>query len=176
MEPQKTLIETALGDFVERHTGVRPTFKPSKRAHCATSAFLRADAERTADRLNANRADCLLFGAPLLHAVRAENGWLLFMLTAQALDALAARLPLPGEPDESLLSRRLWIWAQHADRPTPDDPALLQGVFEMLFSAPNAEQTLLAAPYRSDGRARVELEQGLFRIAKLLLWERRIQK
>lgn len=176
MESQKTLIETALTDFVERHTGIRAAWKPSKRAHCATSAFLRANAKQTAEMLHENRADCLLFGTPLIDAVREENGWLLLRLTAQSIDALAARLPRPLEPDDAYAARRLWIWAQHEDLPTPDDPVLLQGVFEMLFSAPNAEQTLLGAPYHLDGRARATLENRLCRIAKLLLWERRIRK
>ena len=175
MESARSLIESTLCDFVERHTGVRPALKPSKRAHCATSAFLHANAKRTAQTLHENRAKCLLFGTPLLNGVCEENGWLLFTLSAQALDTLSARCPQPEEPDGSYFARRLWIWAQHADRPTPDDPALLQGVYETLFGAPNAEQTLLSAPYHLDGTARVELEQRLFRIAKLILWERRIE-
>lgn len=176
MESQKILIETALTDFVERHTGIRPVWKPSKRAHCATSAFLRAQAKQTAETLHAKRADCVLFGTPVLDAVREENGWVLAFFSARAIDALAKRLPPPEEPDGSYVSRRLWIWAQHEDRPTPDDPALLAGVFAMLFSAPNAAQTLFRAPYGKDGRERVALEQGLFRAAKLLLWERRNRK
>lgn len=173
MKSERALIETALSDYVERQTGVRPEWKPSRRAHCATSAFLRADAGATAAKLWENRAACTLFGAPLLSDVRAENGWILCFLTAAAIDALANRLPPPVQPDESFFLQRLWIWAQHEDLQTPDDPLLLQGVYGVLFSAPDAEQTLLSAPRHSDGAERVALEQRLFRIAKLILWERR---
>ena len=175
MESQKALIETALCDFVERVTGVRPVWKPSRRAHCATSAFLRADAKATAAQLSEVRADCTLFGTPLIDTVRAENGWILIFLTAEAIDALANRLPPPEEPDESPFLRRLWIWAQHEDRPTPNDPALLLGVYGVLFGAPDAESALLTALHQQDGTERVMLEQRLSRAAKLLLWERRNQ-
>ena len=175
MESARTLIETALTDFVVRESGVRPAWKPSKRAHCATSAFLRADAKEIAARLNENRAACTLFGVPLLKEVREENGWILVCFTAEALDTLAARLPKAEEPDEGYFVRRLWTWAQHADCPTPDDAALLQGVYGVLFGAPDAEQTLLSAPTQLDGTARIALEQRLSRAAKVLLWERRMQ-
>ena len=173
MESQRILLGTALTGFVRRHTGVAPWWKPSGRAHCATSAFFRDGAAETAALLNANKADCTLDGAPLLDRVSERNGWILVRFAPAAIDALAARLPEPEEPDESFFARRLWIWAQHGDRPTPDDPAVLQGAFETLFGAPHAERTLLSAPYQRDGIARVELEHSLFRIAKVLLWERR---
>ena len=99
---------------------------------------------------------------------------MLVYFAPSAIDALADRLPPVPEPDDAYFARRLWIWAQHADLPTPNDPALLQGVFETLFRAPNAEQTLLAAPHRADGRERAALEQRLMHAAKVLLWERRI--
>lgn len=173
METAKEWIEQALSDFVERETGVRPAWKPSKRAHCATSAFLRADARAAAERLHAARADCTLFGAPLVNAVRKENGWILMDLTAEAVDALAERLPPAEEPDETVFLRRLWIWAQQEERPTPSDPVVLQGVYGVLFGAADAENLLLKAPQHLDGMARVTLEQGLSRAAKVLLWERR---
>ena len=175
MESLKAQIETALSDYVERQTGVRPVFKSSRRAHCATSAFLRADAAETAKRLMQNRSECTILGAPLVASVREENGWILIFCTAAALDALAKTLPPPIEPDETPFLRRLWIWAQHDERQTPDDDVLLQGVYAVLFGAPDAEQTLLSAPHKKDGMARVALEQGLSHIAKLLLWERRNQ-
>ena len=125
MKTGKAFLETALCDFVQQQTGVRPAWKPSRRAHCATNAFLRADAKGIAAQLQAHRADCLLFGVPLLKEVREENGWILVFFTAEALDALAARLPKAEEPDETTFLRRLWIWAQHADCPTPDDAAVL---------------------------------------------------
>lgn len=176
MESQRVLLEAALADFVEQHTGVRPCIKPSKRAHCATSAFLRKDAARTAALLAAHKETCTLFGMPVLDAVRAENGWVLFFFRAAALDAMAMRLPPASEPDDTFFARRLWIWAQHADAQTPDDPTLLQGVFGVLFGAPDAQNTLLSAPYRLDGQARAAFEQRLGRAAKILLWERRTEQ
>ena len=44
----KDVIEAVLSDFVEQHTGVRPDLKPSKKAHLASSAFLRTDANAAA--------------------------------------------------------------------------------------------------------------------------------
>ena len=169
----KPLIETALGDFVERHTGVRPAFKPSKRAHLATNAFLRGDAARVSALLSAHAAECTLFGRPLIEAIRAENGWLLFFFTADAPDAYAGTLPPAPEPDESYFERRLLIMTRHADAPVPDDPYVLQGFYAVLFSAPRAEESLLSAARHLDGAARVALEQRLHRIGTILLWERR---
>lgn len=176
MEALKPLIETALGDFVERHTGVRPAFKPSKRAHLATNAFLRGGAERAAALLSAHAADCTLFGRPLIEAIRTENGWVLFFLTADVPNAYAETLPPAPEPDESFFERRLQIMTRHADAPVPDDPYVLQGFYAVLFSAPRAEETLLSAARHLDGTARVALEQRLHRVGKLLLWERRNTK
>ncbi len=166
-------IEEALGAFVERHTGVRPVFKPSKKAHLASSAFLRADAEAIAETLDLHAPDCRLLSAPLLSRVSAENGWLLFFFTAQAVDAFAKTLPDPVEPDETFFLRRLWIMAHHKDAETPDDPALLDGFFAALFAAPQGEERFLSAPKTHDGAERIAIEQRLFRTAKILLWERR---
>ena len=170
------MIETALGGFVELHTGVRPTLKPSKRAHLATGSFLRADAKTAAQTLHAHRADCTFFGAPLLSSVTEENGWLLFTFTSAALDAYAKRLPPAPAPDDSVFLRRMQIWSRHEDADTPDDPALLQGAFEVIFGAPNGEETLLSAPRRKDGNERVALERRLRRIATVILWERRNER
>ena len=173
MRSLKTAIETALGDFVERHTGVRPLLKPSKRAHLATNAFLRDGAARACAVLNAQASDCTLFQKPLLKEVRAENGWLLFFLTADAPDAYAETLPPAPEPDGSYLEGRLLIMARHADAPVPDDPYVLTGLYAVLFGAPRAEETLLSASRHYDGMERVALENRLARVGKLLLWERR---
>lgn len=173
MKGFREAIETALGDFIERHTGVKAAFKPSKAAHLATSAFYSSDAEGIAARLSANASDCTLLNAPLLSNVRAENGWLLFFFTADAIDAYAGTLPPAEEPDDSFFARRLWIAYRHEDAQTPDDPSLLDGFFAVLFGAPNAEQRWLSAPRRHDGNARAALEQRLSRMAKILLWERR---
>jgi hypothetical protein len=173
MSSLKTAIETALGDFVERHTGVRPVLKPSKRAHLASNAFIRGGAERVCLPLNENASECTLFGRPLLKAVRAENGWLLFFFTADVLDAYAGTLPPAPEPDDSFFERRLLIMTRHADAPVPDDPFVLQGFYEVLFSAPRAEETLLSAARHRGGMERVALERRLARVGKLLLWERR---
>ena len=94
-------------------------------------------------------------------------------LTADAIDAYANTLPPPEEPDDSFFSRRLWAPARHADAKTPDDPALLDGFYAVLFSAPDGERRFLAAPRTHDGNERVALEQRLSRMAKILLWERR---
>ncbi len=166
-------IKTALSDRIERVTGVRPVLKPSKKAHLASPSFFGADASAAADALNARVSDCVLYGAPLLSHVIAENGWLLFFLTADAIDAYANTLPPPEEPDDSFFSRRLWAMARHADAKTPDDPVLLDGFYAVLFSAPDGERRFLAAPCTHDGNERVALEQRLSRMAKILLWERR---
>ena len=166
-------IKTALADLVERETGVRPVLKPSKKAHLASPSFFGADASAAANALNAHAPECLLFGVPLLSRVTAENGWLLFFLTADAIDAYANTLPPPKEPDDSYFSRRLWAMARHADAATPNDPALLDGFYAVLFSAPDGERRFLAAPRAHDGNERVALEQRLSRMAKILLWERR---
>ena len=176
MESLKSLIEAALTDFVQSHTGVRIALKPSKKAHLATASFLRTDARAAAAALQEQREACTLFGAPLLDSVSEENGWLLFWFTAAVLDAYAKRLPGAPAPDESYFARRMQILSRHPDAPTPDEKALLQGVFEVLFGAPNAEETLLSAPRSLDGNARVRLEQRLSRIATIILWERRNKK
>ncbi len=166
-------IEAAVCGFVERYTGVKPVLKPSKKAHAASSAFLRTDANAAAAILSARAADCTLFGVPLLKTVSAENGWLLFFFTAEAIDAFANTLPDPEEPDESFFARRLWMMCHHEDTATPDDPALLNGFFAALYHAPGGKERFLAAPKRHDGTERVAIEQRLFRMAKILLWERR---
>lgn len=166
-------IETALRDYIERQTGVRAELKPSKKAHVSSSAFLRADADAAAKTLSAHASGCTLLGAPLLKTVRAENGWLLFFLTAEAIDAFAATLPPAGEPDDSYFARRLWIMVHHADAETPDDPKLLDGFYAALLHAPDGEKRFLAAPKAHDGNARLALEQRLARMATVLLWERR---
>jgi len=174
VESLKSLIEAAVKGFVQSHTGVLITCKPSKKAHLATNAFIRADAESIAETLHGDRERCTLFCVPLLDSVTEENGWLLFTFTVAALDAYAKTLPTAPAPDESVFLRRMQIWSRHEDADTPDEKALLQGVFEVLFGAPNAEETLLTAPRSLDGNARVQLEQRLSRIATIILWERRI--
>ena len=166
-------IEAALSDFVEQHTGVRPDLKPSKKAHLASNAFLRTDADAAAALLAGHASDCTLFDAPLLSHVTAENGWLLFYFTADAIDAFAAALPPAEEPDDSYFARRLWIAYRHPDAKTPDDPKLLDGFYAALMHAPDGEKRFLAAPKAHDGNARVRLEQRLKRMAQILLWERR---
>lgn len=163
----------ALTAYAARITGVKPEWKPSKRAHLASNSFLRLDAEAAALALHAHRAECRLFGAPLLASVSAENGWLLCFFTADAIDAFAALLPPPEEPDDSYLPRRLWSMARRPDAKTPDDPVLLDGFYALLFGAPNGEQRFLSAPRHLDGNARVALEQQRARMAKILLSERR---
>ncbi len=169
----KDAIDAAVCGFVERYTGITPVLKPSKKAHAASNVFLRGDAQTAAETLTAHAADCRLLGAPLLKAVTAENGWLLFFFTAEAIDAFANTLPGPGEPDESVFARRLWTMCHHEDAATPDDPALLSGFFAALYHAPGGKERFLAAPKQHDGMARVAIEQRLFRMAKILLWERR---
>ena len=176
MESLKTLIEAALTDFVQSHTGMRIALKPSKKAHLATASFLRTDAKAAATTLHERRETCRLFGVPLLDSVTEENGWLLFRFTGAVLDAYAKRLLPTPAPDESYFARRMQILSRHEDTKTPDDPALLQGVYEVLFDAPNAEETLLSAPHKKDGMERVKLEQSLSRAAKIILWERRNKK
>ena len=166
-------IEAAVTDFVEQHTGVKPDLKPSKKAHLASSSFLRGDADAAAKTLSAHAKGCTLFGAPLLSRVKTENGWLLFFFTADAIDAFAATLPPAEEPDDSYFARRLWIMVHHDDAKTPDDPVLLDGFYTALFTAPDGEKRFLAAPKAHDGNERVALEQRLYRMAKILLWERR---
>jgi len=173
MESFACAIEAALSDFVEQHTGVKPDLKPSKKAHLATSSFLRGDAGAAAAVLSAHEKDCLLLGVPLLSRVIAENGWLLFFFTADVIDAYALTLPPAEEPDESFFARRLWIAYRHEDAETPDDPALLLGFYAVLFAAPDAEKRFLSAPRTHDGNARVALENRRRRMAKILLWERR---
>ena len=176
MESLKSLIEAALADFVQSHTGVWIALKPSKKAHLASASFLRTDAKAAATLLHDRREACTLFGVPLLASVTEENGWLLFRFTAAVLDEYSKRLPGAPAPDETTFARRMQILSRHPDAPTPDDPALLQGVFEVLFGAPNAEETLLSAPRSLDGNALVQLEQRLSRIATIILWERRNKK
>ena len=166
-------IEAVLSDFVEQHTGVKPELKPSKKAHLASSSFLRGDADAAAAVLSAHAKDCTLSGVPLLSHVTAESGWLLFFFTADAVDAYAATLPPAEEPDDSYFMRRLWIMIHHEDAETPDDPALLDGFYAALMHAPDGEKRFLAAPKAHDGNERVALEQRLYRMAKILLWERR---
>ena len=173
MESLKDQIERALSAFVERVTGVCPAFKPSKKAHLATNAFLRRDADGAARLLNEHADECMLFGVRLLQSVGVENGWLLFFFTTDVLDAAAALLPDAEEPDDSYAARRLWMYARHPDAPVPDDPAVLQGFFAVLFGQSDGVRLFLAAPRQSDGMARVCLEQRMTRLAKLLLYERR---
>lgn len=166
-------IKETLGAFVERYTGVKPVLKPSKKAHLASSTFLREGADAAAQLLTGHLPDCTLSGAPLLSRVIAENGWLLFFFTAAAVDAFSETLPDPIEPDETYFLRRLWIAAQHDDTETPDDPALLDGFFAALFRAPQGEERFLAAPRAHDSMERIAIEHRLFRMSKVLLWERR---
>lgn len=173
MKPLKTAIEQALGDFVLRCTNVLPAWKPSKKAHLATNSFYRTDADAIAKLLSARQNECECFGVPLLSAVEAENGWLLFRFRSDALDAYAAALPAAKEPDDSYLSRRLWMYARHPDAPVPDDAAVLQAFFAALFGLPDGERAFLASARRLDGQARITLEQRMTRLAKILLYERR---
>ena len=71
MEPLRVAIERTLRDFIERLTGVCVALKPSKKAHLASSAFLRGDAVGTAQMLHAHAHECTLFGVPLLRSVTA---------------------------------------------------------------------------------------------------------
>lgn len=166
-------IEAAVTNFVELHTGVKPDLKPSKKAHLASSSFLRGNAIAAAKTLSSHAKDCTLSGAPLLSRVTAENGWLLFFFSADAVDAFAETLPPAEEPDDSYFARRLWIMMHHDDAKTPDDPILLDGFYAALCQAPDGEKRFLAAPKAHDGNERVALEQRLSRMAKILLWERR---
>ena len=166
-------IEAAVTSFVELHTGVKPDLKPSKKAHLASSSFLRGNAIAAAKTLSSHAKDCTLSGAPLLSRVTAENGWLLFFFSADAVDAFAETLPPAEEPDDSYFARRLWIMMHHDDAKTPDDPILLDGFYAALCLAPDGEKRFLAAPKARDGNERVALEQRLSRMAKILLWERR---
>lgn len=173
MEPLRFAIERTLRDFIERLTGVCVALKPSKKAHLASSAFLREDAVGTAQMLNAHAHECTLYGAPLLASVEAQNGWLLFRFAPDAIDAYAKLLPQIAEPDDRYFSRRLWMYARHDDAPVPDDPAVLQGFFAVLFGLPEGERLFLSAPRQKDGLERVNLEQRMTRLAKILIWERR---
>lgn len=173
MSPLDQMIRQTLADWIERITGVRPVLKPSKKAHLAASAFLRRDAAQTAACLNAHADECTLFGVPLLRTVEAENGWLLFFFRTDALDAYAAQLPPAQEPDDSYFTRRLWMYARRADAPVPDDAALLQGFFAVLFKLHDGERLFLAAPRQKDGADRISLEQRMTRLAAILLYERR---
>lgn len=169
----KNAIEAAVCGFIQQHTGVSAVLKPSKKAHLATNAFLRTDADAAAKTLSAHTADCTLLGVPLIGSIRAENGWVLFFFTADAIDTFAQTLPPAAEPDDSYFARRLWIAYRHPDAETPDDPALLLGFYAALFSAPDGEQRFLSAPRAHDGNERVALENRRSRMAKILLWERR---
>lgn len=173
MEPLKPLMERTLSDYVERQTGVRPALKPSKKAHLASSSFLKTGADAAAGLLDAHADECTLFGVPLLRSVTAENGWLLFRFAPDALDAYAARLEDAEEPDDSYFARRLWMSARHDDAPVPDDDAVLQGFFAVLFGQSDGERLYLSAPRQKDGAARAALEQRLTRLARILLHERR---
>ena len=65
------------------------------------------------------------------------------------------------------------MYARHDDAPVPDDPAVLQGFFAVLFGLPDGERLFLSAPRQKDGLERVNLEQRMTRLAKVLIWERR---
>ena len=173
MTPLGSAVRTALQTYIERITGVRPALKPSKKAHLATGSFLPLDAENAARLLNAHTAECTLCGVPLLRSVSVENGWLLFFFTTDALDAYAAALPDAEEPDDGYVSRRLWMIARRPDAPVPDDGAVLSGFFAALFGLPDGERLFLSAPRDRNGTARIQLEQRMTRLAKLLLYERR---
>lgn len=173
MEPLRFAIERTLRDFVERLTGVCVELKPSKKAHLASSAFLREDAAGTAQMLNAHAHECTLYGVPLLDSVKAEHGWLLFFFRTDVVDAYASRLPDAEEPGDDYMSRRLWMIARHDDAPVPDDLFVLHGFFAALFGLPDGERLFSEAPRRLDGTARVQVEQRMARFAKILLWERR---
>lgn len=173
MEPLRVAIERTLRDFIERLTGVCVALKPSKKAHLASSAFLRGDAAAEAQLLDAHAHECTLYGAPLLRSVTAENGWLLFRFAPDVLDAYATRLEDAEEPDDSYFARRLWMYARRDDAPVPDDPAVLQGFFAVLFGLSEGERLFLSAPRQKDGLERVNLEQRMTRLAKVLIWERR---
>lgn len=173
MKPLSIAIEQALSAYIERRTGIAPVLKPSKKAHLASSSFLRGDAPNAARELSEHAAECLLEDAPLLHDVREENGWLLFTFRTDVLDAYARMLPSPEEPDDGYIARRLWMYARHADAPVPDDPFVLQGFFAALFGLPDGERMFLQAPRHLDGTERVALEQRMTRLAIILLWERR---
>lgn len=173
MESLKTAIERTLTAFVAQYTGVRPVLKPSKRAHLATGSFLRTDAAGAAAHLAAHLPECMLFGVPLLQSVTEQNGWLLFFVSPDVLDAYAESLPDAAEPDDGYVVRRLWMYARHDDAKVPDDVAVLQGFFAALFGLSDGERLFLAAPRQKDGMERVRLEQRMTRLAKILLYERR---
>ncbi len=169
----KTAIEQALSAFVEKYTGVRPFLKPSKKAHLATGSFLRSDAAGAAQALNAHLDACMLFQMPLLVSVTEENGWLLFFFSPDVLDAYAQTLPEAGGPDDCYVAQRFFMIANRDDVPVPDDGAVLQGFFAVLFGHPDGERLFLAAPKRKDGMERIALERRMTRLAKILLYERR---
>ena len=173
MKPLEQMIKQALSDETERLTGVRPVWKPSKKAHLASSAFLRGDAEGAARLLTAHKDACTMFGAPLLRSVEVENGWLLVWFSTAVLDAYADTIPKAAQTDDSYFAQRLWMYARRDDAPTPDDAAVLQGFFAVLFGLPDGERLFLAAPRQKDGMERIELELRMTRLAKILLWERR---
>ena len=171
MSSLKDAIETAVSEYAATITGKRPVWKPSKKAHLASSSFLRENAREIAAALHARRGECRLFGAPLLASVTEENGWILCFFTVDAIDAFAATLPTITEPDDSYLNRRLWAMARRPDAKTPDDPALLSGFFALLFSAPDGAERFLSAPRAHDGGERIAIEQRLRRMATVLLFE-----
>ena len=82
-------------------------------------------------------------------------------------------LPDAEEPDDGYVSRRLWMIARRPDAPVPDDGAVLSGFFAALFGLPDGERLFLSAPRDRNGTARIQLEQRMTRLAKLLLYERR---
>ena len=141
------------------------------RSGAACAAVL--DGAASGNAVKALSRACESHGVPLLRTVEAENGWLLFFFRTDALDAYAAQLPPAQEPDDSYFARRLWMYARRADAPVPDDAALLQGFFAVLFKLHDGERLFLAAPRQKDGADRISLEQRMTRLAAILLYERR---
>lgn len=172
-------VEAALRGFFAAALGRSLCLRPSQKAMLASPDYVRGGSEEAAKRLSERLPEAALFGARLLRAVHAENGWLLFDLAPDAVDAYALRLPHGFAHGDAYIDRRMELLLRHGDRPLCDCDSVVRAVWLASLASRRGrwtqddERAVLSMTHGLKGMARVEAEQRAARAARIILFERR---
>lgn len=179
MRPFCTEAREAITEWIREVLHTEAVLREARRAHFSCSDFLRGDAKAAAKTLWARSAECTLYGQRLLAAVWEENGWLLFRCTEAVFDAYALQLPPWDGAPEGFLEQRLWMHLKKADAPIPKAECVTDALLLALRCTEKgrwtaeAERAVLTATHSLAPKERIEAEQRMHRLARIILWERR---